>query len=602
MVTRRVITVLMATVLGCVGLIPPATATATVQLSATITNTDGLDQDGSVCLELVGSGTCGGTNFTAGHWAYSWSDADFEPGNYLIRVVSSTMAGTSRWYVAGDQAGTTVKGLATEVTLGQGEPDLDFTMVMPAIATMTGRVVDTDGVGVAGLSVGINQQGMGRSTTTKVDGTYDFSYTRAGTTQVYAQGGADYGNAQTEVVVPTSGPFVVDALVVQRKSSIGGLVTDAVTGEPIPYLEVFAWSATEPRTYLGDDVTDQQGLYAIEGLGGTPFVLRFTDNFDGYIRTLNDAGDPVDWTPQTPIVLDEAEARVYDQALSLREPAAVPAHTLAGTVRDAQSHPVPGIDVVHGDLVATTDRFGRWWLDAPDGTHPLEFVQQPGWDTVFAGEPGWARESFPGRLVSATATPVTVSGGVGADGLDITLVRAVTNLTPPVVGGTTAAVGQILTATPGTWLAPPGATYSIQWLRGNAVVGSGETYLVRSADAGRVLRARETGVLGLATTRALSAPRLVSRVATTTTARGGSASPGVVRLRVRVSADVGVLASGRLLIRRGSAVLKRAVPLIRGRATVLLRRQPSGRQRYVVSYRGAVATAPSTARLPIRVR
>lgn len=592
MILRRLLGVLLSVALATFALAPPAVAADLITLTGTVTNTDGVSQEGTVCLELVGSGSCGGTYLVGGSWSWTWDEDENVAGDYLVRVISSTMDGTSRWYVAGDSSGTTTKALATPVHLAPGEPDFAFTMVMPAIAKVTGRVVNTSGVGVPGLPVLINEGGVVRSTFSGALGAYDLGYTRAGSWQVFVNPGAGYAGNQTGVVVPDFGSVVVADLVVQLPASISGVVTDSVSGLPLPFIEVYAWSAAA-HNYLNSTTTDAAGRYLLGGLGGTPLVLRFTDAaLNGYERTLNDGGDPVDWMPQTPLTLAEGEARVYDQALVPRAPTPPPVHNLAGVVTDQADQPLAGIDVTFGASTAVTDRLGRWFLDAADGTHLLEFAAGSGWAAAFPGESGWAAESFPGRLVSPVATPVTVSGGLGADDLDITLVRDVVNSAVPVVTGV-AAAGRTLTATTGTWSVPPGTTYATAWLRDGGVVGTGASYLVKPADAGRTVRARVTATSGVSTAQASSAPRAVSRLATTTTVRGKSKHPGRVRIRVAVSA-AGLVPTGTVVVRRGTKVVKRAVALAGGKAVIVLRGQPSGWKRYSVVFGGAGPTLPST--------
>ena len=591
---RRVLLSLLGLTLGGLALAPPVQAVTVINLTGAVTNTDGVDQDGVVCLELVGGdGSCGGTYLTDGSWTMTWTEGDNDPGDYLVRVISSTMDGTSRWYVAGNNNGTTDKALATPVHLAVGEPDFSFTMVMPAIAKVTGRVIDTSAVGVPGLPVLINEGGLVRSTTSGAGGSYDLGYTRAGTWQVTANGGSTYAPAQTAVVVPATGVLVVSDLVVQRPATVSGRVTDSVSGDPIPFIEVYAWQAADPHSYLGNGTTDRDGHYVIEGLGNTPLVLRFTDAaHNGYVRTLNNGGDPVTWSPQTPIVLAEEEAHVYDQALVAKPPPTPPAHNLSGTVTDEAHHPLPGIEVTFGDVSAVSDRLGHWYLDAPDGTHPLGFAAGSAWATAFDPEPAWAPESYPGRLVSPSPTPVTVTGGVGADNLDITLVRTLTSSAAPVITGV-AAAGQTLTASQGTWVAPPATTFSTTWLRDGVPVATGVTYVVSPADSGRVLRARVTATHGLAVTQAVSAPRTVARLATTVELGGTSRRAGRVQLTVSVTA-AGLTPTGTVVVLRGTKVVKSDVVLVDGRAVVKLRHQPAGRRRYSVTYSGTSEMLPAT--------
>ena len=300
------------------------------------------------------------------------------------------------------------------------------------------------------------------------------------------------------------------------------------------------------------------------------------------MRTLNDGGDPFDWTPFTAITLAESEVTTYDQALVPTDPPTPPAYNLSGTVTDADNQPLPGIQVIFGDHGDMTDRLGRWYVDAPDGTHLLDFSAGPNWSAALLGEPTWASESYPGRLVSSAPTPVTVAGGVGASDLDIRLVRVVTNTAAPVVTGI-AASGNVLTATSGTWTAPTGTTLATTWLRDGVAVGSGSTHLVSPADAGRDLRVRVTATFGAAVSQALSETYRVSRLATTTAARGSSPRPHKVRIKITVSA-LGLTPTGSFTILRGSKVLKAGVALVDG----------SGQDR---AARAAVGLAPLLRRL-----
>jgi hypothetical protein len=604
MTYRRAWRVLLGTLLAlAVFAPPPAVAVGTpVQLSATVTNTDGVPQDGTICLELVGVGSCGGTYLTDGTWNYEWVDVADDPengqtaGDYLIQVSSSTMDGTSRWYVAGNTAGTTVKGDATPVALSGAASDFSFTMVMPAIATVTGKVVNTSDVGVAGLPVLINEGGQVRSTTSGVGGAFDLGYTRAGAWRIHVNPGTSpYAGTLTDVVVPTSGALVVPDLTVQLPATVEGVVTDSVTGDPLPFIDVTAWTAgsTDP-SYLNSTTSDATGHYVIDGLGDVPLVLRFTDSqYNGYVRTLNDDGDPVDWNPQTAITLAESEHLVLPQQLVAKAPPTPPTHTLSGTVTDTDGLPLAGIDVSFDGQVDDTDRLGHWYLDTPDGTHTLSFAAGAGWSAVTPGGSGWVPEDYP--------SPVTVASDV-TDGLDVVLARELPNVTPPAIVGTPAS-GRTLTATIGSWLAPIESTFAKTWLRDGVVVGSGASYLVKPADAGRTLRVRVVATYGTTTSQAvLSAARTVARLASTVTASGRSPRAGRVKIRVLVSA-LGLTPTGTLLVKRGTRIVKRGVVLVDGAAVITLRRQPSGIRRYTVVYSGSTQVLPrASARLRIRVR
>ena len=277
--------------------------------------------------------------------------------------------------------------------------------------------------------------------------------------------------------MPATGAVVVGDLTVQLPAAISGLVTDSVSSDPLPFIYVEAYTATDPRNYLGSATTDLLGRYRIGGLGNTPLVLRFTDPYGAYVRTLNNGGDPVTWSPQTPITLAEAQELAYDQPLVPKAPPTPPTHNLSGTVTDADHQPLAGIVVTFGDQGDETDRQGHWFIDSPDGTHTLDFGPSGTWTDAFPGEPTWAGESFPVGSCHPPPLPSRSPVASAPPGLDISLVRSVTNTVVPAITGT-AAPGQTLTATSGTWLAPTGTTFATAWKRDGVPVGTGPTYLV----------------------------------------------------------------------------------------------------------------------------
>ena len=105
---------------------------------------------------------------------------------------------------------------------------------------------------------------------------------------------------------------------------------------------------------------------------------------------------------------------------------------------------------------------------------------------------------------------VVTSAGQVLTGYDAVLVRdqypnEVQNLTPPAITGTPA-VGQALTASPGTWNLK-GTTFQYQWLAGTTPVGAdAATYTPTAADVGKAISVVVTGsVAGIGSAAATSA-------------------------------------------------------------------------------------------------
>lgn len=611
MTTRRVWSVLLGAVLSLAMIAPPAVAAnPPTLLSATITNPDSIVQAGTVCLELVDSGSCSGNHFTGGAWSDEWVDLVDDPangypaGDYLIQVRSSTMDGISRWYVADDPAGTTDKAAATPVALQSGAPDLAFEMQIPTLAKLVGYVKDADGVGVANLDVGM-VRASGATTFVKTDSTgrYDFGYTQAKTYTLTVNPSAGYGGTSGTAIVPTTtGDYQAPDMTVQLASAIHGQVTDSVSGEPLPLVHVEVFTAGTHQ-YQGSDYTDLLGNYEIPGLGNQDLVARFSDEYGGYEPRLHVSGDPHLFDGEVPFTLGAGEDREVSMSLVAKTPTQ-PVHNMSGTVTDADGNLLPGILVTSADgdgLWALTDRLGNWYINAPAGSYRLRFEGDVKWtDHLFPPGTSWAPEYYSGVYQLAEATPVAVAGGLQS-GLDATLgTQAFVGLVPPALSGTRA-VGRVLTASTGSWTTMALTQFATTWWRGATQVGTGPTYLIRSADAGRIVRARVVATNGTHHATAYSGWAAIAKLIPSVTLGGKSPKPGRVRLSVTVRAS-GLTPTGTLTVKRGTKIVKRGVALVDGAAVIRLRRQPAGTRRYTVSFGGSDQILPGAAAMRIRVR
>jgi protocatechuate 3,4-dioxygenase beta subunit len=428
MTSRRVWSVLVGALLVLAVLSPPARAATTVTLSAHITNTDSLDQAGTVCLEPAGPpSSCGGSGIGPnGAWSRTW-DVDANPGSYLIRVTSTTMDGHTRWYVAGDSAGTTDRSAATPVNLGPGAVDVHFDMAMPAIAKVTGTVQDNHGAPVAGATVFRSQSGYSRNVVTQADGSYSFGYVRAGVHSLSVNPVGDYAGTSGSMTVPAVGDYVAPDLIVQKAAAIHGTVLDSVTGDPIPMVNVEVYTAGPgTHTYQGSAYTDLAGNYRINQLGNQSLVARYTHEFGSYATELYGGGNPSDWSGEAPFVLNAEEDRTFlDMGLTAVDPGPPPAHNLSGTVTDSAGAPLAGILVDAPGLVGDeTDGLGHWYIDAPAGTYRLRVADNGYWaNRLFGSAPGWFPEYYPDAGREAAGTPVTVVPGQVIGNLDVSLER-----------------------------------------------------------------------------------------------------------------------------------------------------------------------------------
>lgn len=417
---RRALGGLVLALLAALLVATPASANATVAGTITISGDVTTPVNGTAWFipEPNPSGSYSGINFTGG----SFTTTSFADGPYKIRISLSTMDGYSRYYREGFPEGTTDVSLATTVTLGGGPaPTIDI--VFPQIATVSGQVTNGDGNPMAGVVVLRNKGGSVRSTTTDGTGHYSLGYHLAGPVAIGVNGNGTWAEDRKQVTVPASGALTVD-LLMDRPVRISGTVTDAGTGTGIPHLRVTALEMTGTTAYRQVE-TDADGAFDIIGLPDGEYVVRYEDYPEGYPTAFNDGG--IDQATAPRLVAAAGQHLVQDDALTQRPDPRLGPHTLGGVVVDQTDAALAGIEVVArsgtDSLVTTTDRSGRWAIDAPVGDYTLRAassfwlqLQEP--DLV-----PWFPEYYPEAWDEGSATPVPVTTGSQAD-LPFQLARA----------------------------------------------------------------------------------------------------------------------------------------------------------------------------------
>ncbi|MDX6471772.1 MAG: trimeric autotransporter adhesin, partial [Gaiellaceae bacterium] len=193
---------------------------------------------------------------------------------------------------------------------------------------------------------------------------------------------------------------------------------------------------------------------------------------------------------------------------------------------------ISGSTVDGGTLTASA---GSW-----SGTSPFAFGYQ--WQrcsaagSACAAVPGAAGTSYavgPADVGSTLRVAVTASNSAGSatassDATALVTAAAPSSTAAPSVAGT-AAEGQTLTASTGTWSGTAPIAYAVEWRRcdasGNActAVGTGASYVPATADVGSTMRAAVTASNAAGTATAVSAP--TGAVAPLST--GGAAAPPV---------------------------------------------------------------------------
>ncbi|WP_341230274.1 hypothetical protein [Nocardioides salarius] len=214
-----------------------------------------------------------------------------------------------------------------------------------------------------------------------------------------------------------------------------------------------------------------------------------------------------------------------------------------------------------------------------------------------------------GRVISVTVTGTKegwTSATVDSATLTTTLGDAIVATVQPRVTGTPA-LGQTLTATPGTWGTGETPTFGHQWLRdGGPISGATQaSYVVTPADLGRELSLRLTATRtayapGVFTTAGLP----VAKAATSTTAKAAKKKIRQGRAAVlRITVDAGAASpDGKVRIDEGSKRL-RVVKIAKGTKKVRIAKLKRGKHVLRVRYLGSTSTEASKARkVVVRVR
>ncbi|MEI5676666.1 MULTISPECIES: carboxypeptidase regulatory-like domain-containing protein [unclassified Nocardioides] len=409
---------------------------------------------------------------------------------------------------------------------------------------------------------------------------------------------------------------------------VTGLVVDAA-GQPVRGVRVGAVAATGTSSelqFLDNTVTDRLGRYRLLDLDPESLALNGYDSTLSTFRLGFTDGSGDDELDYLDTWLGGTRNSTRSTTVGTRAGAAVTAPTtriqqyggVRGTVAsvygDVYEGQVEAYDV-DGNLVSG-DSIGRGGVFEvrdllPGEAYRLRFE---GWDDEHSLIRTWWRTG----ANFTTATPVVARAGEWTSGIDVVLTDQVTALARPTVTGSPV-VGGTLTATSGSWNVSAGSELGYAWLRGGTVVGTGRTYRPTVADAGRRLSVRVTnwasdyyaggptlmsvptrfGRSGTATSAATAVVRNTSRA--TATASYNKRRKAVT-LTVKVAVPGTASPAGTVSVREGGRTVRAGVKLVRGVATVTVKKPRKGKRTYAVSYSGTTSVLPSKTAATVRVK
>lgn len=265
-------------------------------------------------------------------------------------------------------------------------------------------------------------------------GFYNFFDLAAATYKLHFVGDADYADewyedvstraAGTGLAVSNTRGWIADAEVTWigtggggggggngGLSSIEGFVTDV---NDLPLVDADVYAFDEAGIDVGQDVTDSDGYYTIDGLVAGNYTLCF-DHIDYSYTCLNGGSDPL--SPSYFFYLDEPETS--NQDFTLRK-----FGTIDGVVADEDSVQLEGISIRFFEFdgwggwndaaTVQTDADGFYSAELPEG-----YYQVVAWseDSSSTFQPQW----YEGASSSKLAKPLQISADIPAEGIDFTM-------------------------------------------------------------------------------------------------------------------------------------------------------------------------------------
>lgn len=205
-------------------------------------------------------------------------------------IASAPIDAGGRFEVAGLPAGdvlawATVEGLATtywpeadrpadRVTVAEGERADGVDLVLPAEATLRGRLAGGGPWGGATAVLYNSDRTIGVGTVAEDDGSFAFRALHGGTYTLWLEGGAGgrvTGEWAALLEVPPGGVLDLGEIVLPEGASLRGRATDAASGAAVPAAYVLAVPDDPVETRSA--VTAADGTYAIDGLGPGPWEV-----------------------------------------------------------------------------------------------------------------------------------------------------------------------------------------------------------------------------------------------------------------------------------------------------------------------------------------
>jgi hypothetical protein len=186
----------------------------------------------------------------------------------------------------------------------RGETKLSVPVALVGLGEIVGRVVDAEGMAVAGAKVSVAR--TAHTAKTGVDGRFNMKKCPAGKVELEVDA-AGFESAQVPSVLNAKGPTTVAAIELTSATNLGGRVINAVDAKPVAGVTV---SIPQAKTTI-KTVTDALGQFTLDRVPVRKIPIRMEGQ--GFITEQVDVDDPTAQTEFEAIVspdLKPGQARI----------------------------------------------------------------------------------------------------------------------------------------------------------------------------------------------------------------------------------------------------------------------------------------------------
>jgi cytochrome oxidase assembly protein ShyY1 len=392
----------------------PVHSFAASSVSGKVTNSSGT---GIAGILVSATNTTSGAYYSGGSTQSdgSYTIVALPTGSYKLQFQANTTGYITQWY--NNKTSSTLADVVT-VTAESAISGINATLAMGG--TITGKVNNTSGTGIANISVNATANGgsINSAVSTKSDGSYTIVGLPTGIYKVQFQGASGYvsqwynnkkSSELADAVAVTAGATTsgINATLI-----IGGTITGKVTNSSGTGIYPAFISARDvaSSTYSTGTISQSDGSYSIIGLPSGSYKLDFSGSNGYLLQYYNNKTSPA---------LADAVTITEGSTISGINATLAMGGTITGKVINSSGIGIASVSVRATDSsgvfssTAGTKTDGSYTIiGLPSGSYTIDF---------FAGDMGYLGQYFNNKTSSTLADVVNVNAGATVSGINATL-------------------------------------------------------------------------------------------------------------------------------------------------------------------------------------